>query len=94
MRKKGSHETQAEGLRRWNDEILEKANSIMKDQWAKLFEVFDVEIDRARESINQELTELRDQLCGVYISKNGVLLFQVPKLSLRSPYFPDFDCDA
>lgn len=92
--KNGKHETQAEGSRQWNDEILEKANSVMEDQWATLFEVFDMEIDRARESINQELTELRNQLCGVYYSKNGVLLCQVAKMSFRSSNFPDFDCDA
>ena len=94
VRSNGTHETQAQGFRRWKDEILEEANSIMEDQWTTLFEVFDLEIDMSRQSISQELTELRNQLCSVYISKNGILLFKVAKMSLRTSNFPDFDCDA
>ena len=66
----------------------------MEDRWAKLFVYFDKQIDEARELIKQELTELRNQLCGVYISKIGVSLFQVAEVSLRSSNFSDFDCDA
>ena len=51
----------------------------MEDQWAGLFVYFDERIDEAREMIKQELTELRNQLCGVYSSKIRLLLFQVAK---------------
>ena len=51
----------------------------MEDQWAGLFVYFDEQIDEAREMIKQELTELRNQLCGVYSSKIRLLLFQVAK---------------
>lgn len=42
----------------------------MADQWAELFVYFDNQIDETRESINQELTELRNQLHGVCSSKS------------------------
>ena len=66
----------------------------MQDQWAELFVYFDNQIDEARELIKQELTELRNQLCGVYSSKIRVLLFHVADRSLRSSNFSDFDCDV
>ena len=66
----------------------------MEDQWARLFQYFDIHIDEARELIKQELTELRTQLCGAYIFKIGVLPFQVAEMSLRSSNLSDFDCNA
>ena len=66
----------------------------MEDQWAGLFVYFDEQIDEARELIKQELTELRNQLCGVYSSKIRVLLFHVAEVSLRSSDFSDFDGDV
>lgn len=66
----------------------------MEDRWAELFVYFDKQIDEARELIKQELTELRNQLCGAYIANLTVLLFQVAEMSLRSSDFSDFDCDA
>ncbi len=47
----------------------------MEDRWAELFVYFDKQIDEALELIKQELTELRNQLCGVYNSNISVLLF-------------------
>ena len=38
----------------------------MASQWAELFVYFDRQIDEARKSINQKLTKLHDELCGVY----------------------------
>ena len=44
----------------------------MEDRWAKLFVYFEKQIDEARELIKQELTELRNQLCGMYDSRIGI----------------------
>ncbi len=65
----------------------------MADQWAELFAYVDMQIDEARELINQELTELRNQLRGAYNSKIRVLPFQVAEMSTRSSNFSDIDCD-
>ena len=50
----------------WNKDILGQANLVMASQWAELFVHFATQIDEARKSINQKLTELHDKLCRVY----------------------------
>ena len=60
----------------------------------QLFVYFDKQIDEARNLIKQELVELHNELCGVYSSKTGLLLFQVAENFFRSSYYSDFARDA
>ena len=94
VRENGTYGTQAQGFRRWNDEILGEANRLMSDQWMELFIYFKEQIDETRKFIGHKLTELRSQFGGVYSPNIRVLLSRPAEMRIRSSSLSDFDSDV
>lgn len=65
VNKNGTHETRAQGFRRWNDELLREMNQNTEHRWIALLLSLDEQSDAIQDAVKDELDNLNGRMRGI-----------------------------